>query len=592
MASSSSSGHSQRNVAIVLGSVAAAAVVGGLIYYYSRKNKNQRPSTSRKSEKAESKNKSGDEKPTKQATPLDKAVALKNKGNECFKNGQYAEAIKYYSEAIDSCPSDVSPSDLSAFYQNRAAAQEKLDNYAAVIEDCTKALEGNKRYVKAVVRRAKAYERLEKYKEALHDFTAACILEGFGNFTTMTSAEQVLKALGAERAKHAMAERAGRPIPLSRTFVDSYLLSFAEDPILNSLSASSNPADGSGDYKEANVALNGETVDTESLKGYEKAKLFLKTKKYDDIINACTEEIESNGENYLNAVLLRATFYLIMGSSKAASEDFDRLFEALQTRLPDDIVYAKRVKSNAYIKRGSLFMQHGKKDEALDDFQAAQDADPSNADVYHHRGQLLILLNELERARADFDKAVELRPDFAISLAQRCYANYRTAMAGADASRMHQAMAEFQKIIEKYPDCAEGFALYGQALAEHEEYEEAKRLFEKASELAPTNANIYVHKALLEAQSKNGDVGKSVEILEKALQIDPYCEFAYEALGTTELQRGNIDRALELYEKAIAFARTDLEMAHLFSLYEAAAAQKDVAKEFNVPLASLIPGLG
>lgn len=56
--------------------------------------------------------------------------------------------------------------------------------------------------------------------------------------------------------------------------------------------------------------------------------------------------------------------------------------------------------------------------------------------------------------------------------------------------------------------------------------------------------------------------------------------------------RGNIDRALELYEKAVSYARTDLEMAHLFSLYEAAAAQKEVAKELNVPLQNLIPGLG
>jgi len=57
------------------------------------------------------------------------------------------------------------------------------------------------------------------------------------------------------------------------------------------------------------------------------------------------------------------------------------------------------------------------------------------------------------------------------------------------------------------------------------------------------------------------------------------------------MQRGNIDRALELYEKATLCARTDLEMAHLFSLYEAAAAQKEVAKELNVPLQNLIQGL-
>lgn len=139
--------------------------------------------------------------------------------------------------------------------------------------------------MKAVLRRAKAYERLEKYKEALHgkflkehyselsyivslsDFTAACILEGFGNYSTMTSAEQVLKALGAERAKEAMAERGNRPIPFSRTFVDSYLASFAEDPVLNSLSNSSNQPNGGGDdYKESNVTLNGEAANAENLR--------------------------------------------------------------------------------------------------------------------------------------------------------------------------------------------------------------------------------------------------------------------------------------------------------------------------------------
>lgn len=81
----------------------------------------------------------------------------------------------------------------------------------------------------------------------------------------MQSAEQVLKALGTQRATETMAERGGRPIPLSRTFVDSYLLSFAEDPILNNLSSDAQ-VDGSGDYKESNVTLNGDLTSAESLK--------------------------------------------------------------------------------------------------------------------------------------------------------------------------------------------------------------------------------------------------------------------------------------------------------------------------------------
>jgi len=31
---------------------------------------------------------------------MDKAIELKNKGNDCFKNKQYKESIEFYSEAI------------------------------------------------------------------------------------------------------------------------------------------------------------------------------------------------------------------------------------------------------------------------------------------------------------------------------------------------------------------------------------------------------------------------------------------------------------------------------------------------------------
>lgn len=58
-------------------------------------------------------------------SPLGRAQASKNKGNKYFKVGKYEEAIKCYDEAIEICPPD-SKTDLSTFYQNRAAAYEQL----------------------------------------------------------------------------------------------------------------------------------------------------------------------------------------------------------------------------------------------------------------------------------------------------------------------------------------------------------------------------------------------------------------------------------------------------------------------------------
>uniref|UniRef100_A0A3B4ET45 Uncharacterized protein n=1 Tax=Pundamilia nyererei TaxID=303518 RepID=A0A3B4ET45_9CICH len=47
-----------------------------------------------------------------------------NKGNKYFKAGKYENAIQCYTEAIALCPTEQK-SDLSTFYQNRAAAYEQ-----------------------------------------------------------------------------------------------------------------------------------------------------------------------------------------------------------------------------------------------------------------------------------------------------------------------------------------------------------------------------------------------------------------------------------------------------------------------------------
>lgn len=74
-----------------------------------------------------------------------------------------------------------------------------------------------------------------------------------------------------------------------------------------------------------------------------------------------------------------------------------------------------------------------------------------------------------------------------------------------------------------------------------------------------------------------GKIDAALEYFEKAISIDDRCEFAYETLGTVEVQRGNLEHAIELFEKALTFAKSELEMVHLFSLKNAAVAQFNVS---------------
>lgn len=51
---------------------------------------------------------------------------------------------------------------------------------------------------------------------------------------------------------------------------------------------------------------------------------------------------------------------------------------------------------NALIKLGTLKVHAEKLEEALEDFEQAANLDPRNADVFLHRGQVLLLLDRLE----------------------------------------------------------------------------------------------------------------------------------------------------------------------------------------------------
>lgn len=94
---------------------------------------------------------------------------LKATGNVQFKNQEFREAAFTYTDALRTCPLAF-PKERAVLYANRAAAKIKLELTESAIEDCTKAIELQPDYVKALLRRAQLYESSEKLDEALADY--------------------------------------------------------------------------------------------------------------------------------------------------------------------------------------------------------------------------------------------------------------------------------------------------------------------------------------------------------------------------------------------------------------------------------------
>uniref|UniRef100_A0A2M4BIM5 Putative translocase of outer mitochondrial membrane complex subunit n=1 Tax=Anopheles marajoara TaxID=58244 RepID=A0A2M4BIM5_9DIPT len=546
-----------------------APVAIGLTYLYWRKSADQGGDKLTKKKLADIKDKTisldGDDrsrstevKVTKPLTGRQLALHHKNEGNKHFRVGKYDMAIQEYDAAIEHCP-EAEKNDLATYYQNRAAAHEQLQNWAAVVDDCTKAIACNPTYTKALIRRTKAYEQQKQLAAALDDITAACILDQFQNKTSLVMADRILGELGRQHAQEAMKDK--KEVIPSKLFMKNYFSSFANDPVSKMVIASSEP------------------------KGFVKAKMLFDKGEYDGIVAACTEEIESSeaeAEYKLEALLLRGTFYNLMANYAEAKQDLDAVAE-LETA-------DKRLRSNALIKRASLTVQTDSEtpEECFKFFAKAEDIDSTNCDIYQHRGQVFILMDRMNEAVMDFERAYNLCPDSAIIATHLCYSRYRMALMMKDDTAHRNAMKRFQEIIEQYPNCLECYSIMAQVLTEQQQFQEADSYFQKALKLEPDNAQILVHRALLQLQWQ-GNVEEATKLIKQAIEIDDKCEFAYETLGTIEVQRGNLVEAIKLFDGAIALAKAERSLVHLYSLKDAAIAQINVSKSMGLSINNLSP---
>ena len=82
------------------------------------------------------------------------AEKIKLKGNESFGKQNYEEAVKFYTEAIETYPRDA------RIFSNRAAALLKLDRFENAIDDCNISLNLDPHHINAFLRKAAALKSM------------------------------------------------------------------------------------------------------------------------------------------------------------------------------------------------------------------------------------------------------------------------------------------------------------------------------------------------------------------------------------------------------------------------------------------------
>ncbi|KAH9906620.1 import receptor [Xylariomycetidae sp. FL2044] len=486
----------------------------------------------------------------------DYALKLKNAGNQAFGSKDYNLAIGLYSKAILCKPDPI-------YFSNRAACYNALSVWDKVVEDTTAAVNLDPLYVKALNRRANAYEHLSQFSEALLDFTASCIIDEFRNESSSAAVERLLKKVAEQKAEEIFKSKSPDKLP-SPTFVSNYIQSFRVKPRPAGLEDSVEIPESTG-KGQLQVGLRG--MDKKTHEGYEEAaNAFERALKLGDL-----------GEYEALAYNLRGTFRCLRGNQEAALKDMDKSIE-LDPSL-----------TQSYVKRASMHLEMGARQKAADDLRQAVAQNDRDPDIYYHRAQLHFIHGEFQDAAKDYQKSIDLDNKFIFSHIQLGVTQYKM---GSIAS----SMATFRRCIKNFEKTPDVYNYYGELLLDQGKFDEAIQKFDMAMDMEkdvkPMGINVLplINKALALFQQKE-EFTEAEQLCGKALIIDPECDIAVATMAQLLLQQGKVTEALGYFERAAELARTPGEIVNALSYAEATRTQLEVQEKYP-QLAAKLQGIG
>ncbi|KAI0002757.1 import receptor [Xylariaceae sp. FL0662B] len=484
------------------------------------------------------------------------ALQLKNSGNKAYGSKDYPRAIDLYSKAILCKPDPI-------FFSNRAACYNAQSDWEKVVEDTTAAVNLDPLYVKALNRRANAYEHLSRYSEALLDFTASCIIDEFKNESSANAVERLLKKVAEQKAEEIMKSKNPNKLP-SPTFVSNYIQSFRVKPRPEGLEDTADLSDSPG---KEQLRIGLQAMERKTHEGYEEAATaFEKALEYGDL----------DGYEAL-AYNLRGTFRCLRGSQEEALKDMDKSIELDPTF------------TQSYVKRASMHLEMGNRDKAASDLEKAVEQNDQDPDIYYHRAQLHFIHFEFQDAAKDYQKSIDLDSSFIFSHIQLGVTQYKM---GSIAS----SMATFRRCVKNFDKVPDVYNYYGELLLDQGKFEEAIQKFDTAMEMEkqtkPMAMNVLplINKALALFQQKSEFI-EAEKLCEKALIIDPECDIAVATMAQLLLQQGKVTDALKYFEQAAELARTPGEIVNALSYAEATRTQLQVTEKYP-QLAAKLQGMG
>jgi tetratricopeptide (TPR) repeat protein len=164
-----------------------------------------------------------------------------------------------------------------------------------------------------------------------------------------------------------------------------------------------------------------------------------------------------------------------------------------------------------YYEKGKKAYSLQKYQEALSNFDKALEIKPNFTEVYSDRGRTKYDLEDFQGALADFNKAIEAKPS-ASSYHNRGLAKYSLG-------NLKEAMEDFNQAIQMDPNFAEPYLPRGSIKYDLKNLKEAITDFDKAIQINPNYVLPYYNRGIAKSDLKNYQ--EAIKDFYKALEIKP-----------------------------------------------------------------------
>lgn len=148
----------------------------------------------------------------------------------------------------------------------------------------------------------------------------------------------------------------------------------------------------------------------------------------------------------------------------------------------------------------------------LKSFEKALTLEPKNSVLLTELGKLRVVNNEKDKAKSLFEKATQLRGDYADAALQM-------ALLEEAEGKVKEAQARLESLVQQAPFSVEAHFQLGRLYYNDKEYDKASQSFQQALALFPNHSNSLYSLGLI--YEREGKKEKALETFRKVLELNP-----------------------------------------------------------------------